>query len=321
MARDVNGVYSQDRRLMNFARQLGSLPEAYIALSVCPSMDVEKEVFKYYVFSRDDERAPGNTLRGPASPAHMVDFGLSTATGTAFEYALETELSEEEVEWSDGALSPEEDATISLNRQKALDTEIRFRDEIDATGDHAASHSTTLAGTSQWSDYSNSTPLSDVSTGVTQIISATGRRPTHGWMSYEVFVKLQYHPDILNAIKYTGVGVATLDHMKTLFQVPNLFVGEAVYNSAKEGQTDVSAFVWGKDFFLGVVGQTLGRRDFTFGRHASRPVVKSGGQRDVTERTENDRNLTRCVRRRYSDTFLDVGMAVGGTYMIENAVA
>lgn len=325
MPRNLDNVYSSDERLTAFSLYLGNMPEDFIALQVCPEYPVDRELFKYYKHNLDAARTPpaDGFLRGPGSPAHIVDFSLTTASGTAFEYAVETDIHDEERQWSDPGLDPEQDATAHLNEQRLLDTEIRFRNAVDATTDHHSGNSTTLSGTSQWSDYTNSTPLTDVSDGHVAIYNDIGRPANVAWTRFDVIQKLLWHPDILSALGRADTMMATLEDLRRLFQVDMLYVARSRVNAAKEGAADSMGAVWGKDFYLAYVNPNPSRRSLTFGWHAVRPVANSTLS-DVTEtRRIDDREtaLTDAIRRRYSGTFNDVAMGSGATYFIEDCIA
>lgn len=59
----------------------------------------------------------------------------------------------------------------------------------------------TLSGTSQWSDYTNSNPVTAIDTGKETVRAASGKNPNSIFMSRPVFNKLKRHPKILELFK------------------------------------------------------------------------------------------------------------------------
>ena len=99
----------------------------------------------------------------------------------------------------------------------------------------------------QWNDYTNSAPMLCASYAKGKIHSNSGVTSKISLIvGYDVWTQLENHPDVLELIKYTQMGVVTQDIVAKAMQIDNLYVGRASYNSANEGQTATLASVWGK---------------------------------------------------------------------------
>jgi len=195
-----------------------------------------------------------------------------------------------------------------LNQEKAL---------ADYMSDTAnLTNNVTLAGTDQWSDYTNSTPLEDIDAGITDMMTTVGQRPNVAWMGFEVFRKLKSHPDVREQVKYTNGGQlsdsAFITFLKDFFQLKEVWVGTAIYDSADEGQTASLAQVWGKHFWLAVqtdrptlMGSTLGYTFYDVDR-----IVD-------TYREEPKVSDVMRVRYSYDQNVMDALLV----YFIKNAVA
>lgn len=107
--------------------------------------------------------------------------------------------------------------------------------------------------TIQWNDDANGDPISDVLLGQTTILQNTGFKPNILVLTWPVYQTLRKHPLIVDRIKYTTptfTGTITTALLAELFDVEEVLVSEAVYNSAAQGQTAVMAFAAGKTALL-----------------------------------------------------------------------
>jgi len=172
---------------------------------------------------------------------------------------------------------------------------------------------TTLSGTSQWSDYSNSDPIADVRTARTTIHSATFKKPNTMILGKQVFDMLAEHPQIIERIKYSQLGVVTEELLARIFQVEKVLVGEAGSNSAVEGQTDSLSYVWGKHAVLAYIAPKVGIKTLTLA------VTFTYGEREVKRWYEQDREGTYV--RVGKDNYVQKIVAAGAGYLIKNAIA
>lgn len=195
-----------------------------------------KEGFKLYA----SQRAPGeNTKR--------VRFGYAGGPYALLDYSLEgmvpMEIEEEAangpgIDLGSGAVN-EVQAIMALRLEKAA------ADIARTAGSYAASNKVTLSGTSQWSDYSGtSDPVANISTAISAVRAATGKRPNTVAMGALVMEKLKNHPVVIDRIKYTGRDVATPELLAALFGVSRVVSGDAIYS---DDAGSVFTDVWGKD--------------------------------------------------------------------------
>ena len=126
-------------------------------------------------------------------------------------------------------------------------------------------YSTTLSGTSQWSDYANSDPVTAVENARVQITQTVATQPNTFAASLPVYVILRQHPLIIDRFKYTELpsGYPSTTQLASVFGVKNFWVMETLYDTAAEGLSTAPAaatnpasnttslsFVWGKNAVL-----------------------------------------------------------------------
>lgn len=237
--------------------------ETYIADRILPTLRVSKETGKYYIYDKSNLRVD-QTDRAAGSPSNEVGYSLSlSGVFTCSDHALKGFVADEVQDQAEAALNPLVDETEIITEKMMLDREVKAAALLLSTSN--ISQNTTLSGTSQWSDYSNSDPIGDIRTARTTIHAATFKKPNKMVIGKQVFDILVDHPQIIERVKYSQLGILTLDLLARLFQVDEVIVGEAGKNTANEGQTDALAYVWGKDALLAYVAPTVALKQVTFG--------------------------------------------------------
>lgn len=238
--------------------------EDYIGTQLMPIVPVQKESDKYVLYGTGNFRNP-ETLRANKGEANESEYTiLGRDAYSCDEHALKDYVTDRDRAQADDPLSPEMDVTLELTDQIQLDHEIRVATQVTTAANYDTGHFTTLSGTSQWSDFANSDPLKDIRTGFTKILSVTGKKPNLAWMGWDVWDKLQDHPDILARTKTIGKDV-TLGRIAEMIGVEKVIVGSAVKIVAVVGVTAAPAFVWGKDFGLMYTTPRPGIRQVSYG--------------------------------------------------------
>lgn len=92
----------------------------------------------------------------------------------------------------------------------------------------------TLAGSSQWSN-GGGDPIQDVERGKEVVRSRVGIRPNTITMGASVYASLKFHPKLQEALGSNERKLITLEHLKALFGVQDIFIGEALANAGTFG--------------------------------------------------------------------------------------
>ncbi|HMD96491.1 MAG TPA: major capsid protein [Terriglobia bacterium] len=239
---------------------VGYKNDDYYAERLFPPVPVQKQSGRYWVFGRERFR-PYETIRHAGAEAREIaPWSLSNNTYFCDDHSLKDKISDEEVANASGT---DLDITTTENLTDALLLDLEIRVATLVFG--GAVPSMTLSGTSQWSDYINSDPVSAVEAQKTTIKKAVGKTPNTLAVSYPVFATLRQHPRIIDRFKYTQVGVLDEDCLKTAFGVDNFWVMGAEFDTATEGQAPALDFVWGKTALLAYVVPEPRRREVTLG--------------------------------------------------------
>jgi hypothetical protein len=286
--------------------------EQYISESIMPVIKVKERSGKFAKYAKDNLRVEDNAERAPGTRARTFDYNVSQGTYTVTEKAMEKIVPDEFVNNADDPYDPKRDATMFCVDKIWLLQETALADTMADTS--VITQNTTLAGISQWSDFANSDPFTDIDTARTTIKQTTAKHPNTAVFGYETWQKFVQHPDVVDRVKY--VGMTGMDALKRavadLLQVQNVWIGDAVKNTANDAATDSLSFVWGKHFWLLYVAPRPSLMMPTFGY-----TMKDLDRVVETYREESRVGDVVRVRDSYDQTIVDVELA----YLIEDAVA
>jgi hypothetical protein len=233
-----------------------------IADLVMPVVPVKKESDIYYKYTRA-WKLP-QSKRAAGAEANEVEWNVSTDTYQCEEYALKDLIPDRVRNNADNPLNMDVDTTENLVELIQLGREKRVADVVFATGTYGTQTSA-LSGTNQWDDYAGSDPIGDVRDAKAVVHAASGKMPNTMIIGFEAYLKLLDHPDILERIKYTQKGLITADLLASLFEVDNLLVGKALYDSTQEGVAESLGYVWGKNVALIYAEKSPGLKKVSFG--------------------------------------------------------
>lgn len=240
----------------------------FVADRVFPNVPVSKQSDRYYTydrgfFNRDEmkERAPGAESAGSG---YDLD---NTPTYFAITYAYHHDVPDPVRANSDSVIDPDRDSTMLVTQKGLIKREKTWVAKYFAssiwTSDFAGVAGVPVGNqVKQWSDAA-STPIEDIRTAKTTVLERTGFEPNVLVIGRRVFDKLIDHPDIVDRVKYgqtAGSGPANIDveELKRLLKINNILVMNAIENTAKEGQTNVHAFIGGKKALLAYAAPTPG---------------------------------------------------------------
>lgn len=289
----------------------------YIAEQLFPVVTVDKPTGKYWAYNKDNLRAGGTNidLRTGRSKTAEITFGKSLKDfGPLQEHALKDFISLDEYRFTDSPLNIETDVVDNLNEVMLLSEEISLATMLRSTS--IITQNTTLSGTSQWSDYANSSPFVDIKAAILQARANSFKAPNTITFSQDVWLQLVDHPDLLDRIKWANLGVVTEADFLRLFApygITRVLVGKAMYDTVTEGQTSVIGSVWGKDVLLSYTTSTPGLRTVNGGY-----TLRLRDGKYVDKWDESDPKGTFVRNNDYYDQML---FASELFFLIKNAVA
>jgi hypothetical protein len=240
---------------------VGRRPEGFIADQLMPTTLVSKQSDIYYKFLhlewfRDQDR--DLTLRAPGTEAKKRHITVTSDTYFTPNYALSTDWPVEDQVNADEVLQWAESQALALTDWLMLDWERRV--EILCVNTTNVGTVSTVA--SQWSDHTNSSPLSDLNTKVENFRQRTGVKANTMIMPQQVLTELRLN-DQLRDVLFGQVqgGLATADQIGALVDIQNVLVPMSLVNTAAEAdpQTGTLANIWGNHLWIAKIDTLQGR--------------------------------------------------------------
>lgn len=259
-ARDVH----VDVPLSNIAVEAFSSGD-FVGAQLFPVIDVRKQSDKYYTIARNAWlRTPSTTLRAPKTSPGRVEFEVSSDSYFADNFALASDNAHEVIANADDPIQLRARTTRFLVDMLMRDQEQRIANLVTSISNIGSG--VILTGTAKWSNYANSDPVADVTTGHAFIRSNTGMRANTALLDDDTYQTLRRHPVLLDMYKYTQGGLVNDAELKSVFRVENLIVSNAIRNAAKENAAASLVNIWGNNFLLCHINPAnAGMRTATFG--------------------------------------------------------
>jgi hypothetical protein len=183
---------------------------------------------------------------------------------------LSTDFDFETLANADTALDIRRGASEMLTHNLLIDREKRFMSTFFGTSiwtteytGVANADNDTAAEVTQWDDYTNSTPIVDVTTARRAMqVASGGFKPNKMVVTRDVHDTLVNHPDVLARINggatVTNTALVTQAKLAEIFEVAEYYIVDAIENTAKEGLSESLAFVATKKAALYYAPQSAG---------------------------------------------------------------
>lgn len=231
---------------------------AYIANKIFPMVPVQHQTDVYFVWSKADFFRDEAQLRADATESAGSGVNLTTQSYSAKVWALHQDIGAQVRSNADPAVDVDVVATRQLMQKMLIRRDRVFVSKYmtttvwgtDITGVASAP---TAGQTIQWNDDANSDPFTDIATGQTTVLQNTGFLPNVLLITWPVYQALRKHPLVIDRIKYSNpafAGTITPALLAEAFDIEEVVVSKAVYNSAAQGATTNMQFVAGKSALL-----------------------------------------------------------------------
>jgi len=225
----------------------------YIASEMFPEVPVKKDSDLYRVYDRDF-RLP-ETIRSNKGVAREASFNVTTSSYILAQHSLKDYVSDRDAENYD--ISDLRADTVEYLTDKIL---LRMEYEVaqlfvnqTSTGNTNASWSlaVSLSSAQQWSlDTVTSNPIPQMDTAATVVLENSGQVVNYAMLPHRCLIAAKNHTSVIDRIKYTSADI-TPAMIAGLFDVPQLLVGKAVYDTAQEGLAATITPLWGDNVFVG----------------------------------------------------------------------
>lgn len=285
-----------------------------IADKVLPRVRVGKQEFKYAKVTLADGFTQVDDRVGRKSQPNQVSFTSTEVTDSTSDHALDDPVPQADIENAAPNQDPLGDSVQFTTNLIELNREVRTANLVFDPNQYGAANKSTLAGTSQWSDFANSDPVSAVLVALDSMVM----RGNILVLGRAVATKLFTHPKVCKAIfgNNTDAGIVNRAQLAALFELDEVVVGEGWVNTAKKGQPVNMQRVWGKHASL-IYRDSLAdaSRGTTFG------FTAQFGDRIAGAVEDRDIGMRGGQRTRVGESVKEVITAPDLGYLFQSAVA
>lgn len=249
-----------DQPLSNLTLAYAQEQTNFIADKVFPTVGVQRQSDKYYTYDRANMNRSGDVKKlAPRTEVNRIGMTISNDSYFADVFGLGMDFDEQTLANEDAVLEIRAAGAQTLTTRLLIHREEQFADSFFSAGIWATDNTPS----NLWSDYTNSTPLTDVTTARrTMQLGSGGFKPNTMVVGKEVRDILVNHPDVLARLNggatVTNTALITDAKLAEIFEVENFYVMEAVKNGAAEGLAESNAFIGGKNALLVHTPRTSG---------------------------------------------------------------
>lgn len=240
----------------------------FVASRMFPNIPVLKQSDRYYIYNRGDFNRDEMRVRAPGTESAGSGYDLdNTPTYYCPVWAFHKDVDDQVRSNSDSVLNADRDATIFVTQKALIRRERDFAASAMQPGIWANSKIGVNSGVNPatefliWND-ANSDPITDIRTAIRTVLESTGFEPNKLVLGKAVYDALVDHPDIIDRVKYGQTPGAPAEvnssTLAQLFDLQEVLVSKAIYNSANKGAAEVSQFISGNHALLAYVAPNPG---------------------------------------------------------------
>lgn len=315
-----------DQPLTNLTIAYVQSQENFIADKVFPVVGVQKQSDKYYIYDRANMNRTGDVKAlAPRTEVNRIGQEISNDSYYADVYGLGMDFDQQTLANEDAALDVRSSGAATLVNRLMIHREEQFADTFFASGIWGTDNTPS----NLWSDYTNSTPIKNVTDARrTMQLKSGGFKPNTMVVGKEVRDTLINHPDILARLNggatVTNTALITNAKLAEIFEVENFYVMEAVKNSSVEGVAESNAFIGGKNALLAHVAPNAGLMTPMAGATFAWNTLEGVNNLGVTVESFSDDALKRMQIAEHIQVKMSYDMKVTGAdlgYFFEAVIA
>lgn len=291
-------------------------PDGYISEEIFPFIGVTQKTGKLGKYGLSHVRIETSYVGGRGAYRRVEPI---TRTSTSYEvqsHGLEGIVTKDDYRNVEQPFDAEVDESLGLAAQLWVEKEKVLADALADTS--VVTQNVTLSGSAQFSDYDNSDPVGKFTTARKAVKDGCGKAPDTAWMDWRTKNVIKFHPQLLDLLgfKYSRPGGLNDEELAKALDVKRVLIADADYNSAKEGQTDSLAAIWGKHIWFGVCPEQAAVRQVSAGYRLG---FKSGSPRKIYKYAIN--NPPESTGILCEDEYAFLVSNAGALYVIKSAIA
>ncbi len=250
------------------------IPENLISEKVLPTVEAAQDSGILGYYGKNHLRLE-NSVTGGRGRARKVEAIVRNVDKTFLiqPHELQGEVTESDYRNVELPFDAEKDETLGLTTLIAIEKEYLFATAVQNSS--IITNNITLAGTSKFSDYANSNPVKVVKDAQNAVLTACGSMPNKAIVPALVANTLRYHPQVLSNLGFqqNRAGQLSNEEIAKFLGVAEIYIPDAAYNSAKEGQADSMSQIFGNHITFLVAPKQASKYQVSFGYYIKRSGV------------------------------------------------
>lgn len=305
-----------DQALTNLSLAIFNDNADYISEQMLPSVPVNKRSDLYFIYGKEHLRVRESRVR-PGALADELEYTLSRGNFQCEMRGRRHLVLDEDRQAEDDPLSAEMDAAQILAEAMKLIREWDTSQYLTSSAN--LPNYTALGGTSQWSDYVNSTPLTDIKTARSSVRINVLKPANIMMLPYDVGLTLVEHPSIKDLVKYTDPNALTEAGLPPVIRGLRIIETAGAYDSSTEGRSFTAASLWGKNVIIAYVSPNPGRKTISLGYTFVAPDATTSARGLATRQYREEARRGDWIE---SNITFDLRVvASGAAYLYQTAIA
>ncbi|MDR1709661.1 MAG: hypothetical protein LBS70_08085 [Candidatus Accumulibacter sp.] len=296
-----------DPVLTNLAR--GYHNAQFVAEALFPTVLVDKEGVIVPLFGKEAFRLWDTERAIRAASNVMTPDGIDTLDVVLREHDLAYPVDYRES--AESRFDIEARAAIRVKDAIDLKREYSTAQLAQAPASYPSGSKVALSGASQWSN-NGGDPVQTVEDGKEVVRGKIGVRPNTMIMGAAAYATLKFHEKLQEALGANERKLITVEHLKALFGMPHIAVGEAL--AGDDGVSDI----WGDNVILAYVPAARAGSERNYDEPSFGYTLRRRGMPE-TDRYDADGGKVRYVR--HTDIYKSVIVGADAGYLISDVAA
>lgn len=238
---DIAGEMRVDQYLTNFSVSYRQDEANFVAGFASTPIPVMNESAKYAIYPAGYFWRDEAEVRPLGGRPVQVGYRVENGTYLAEEWGLEHTIDDRQRRNAAAPYNLDEAGTTLLESKMMIREERIWCEKFFKPGIWTYDY----VGGTDFTPFNDdaSTPIAFIDQVKTAMARGTGKMPNTLVLGANVANALRSNADIVDRVKYTQRGIASLDILAALFEVERVKVARAVYNAAAEGADDDFDFI------------------------------------------------------------------------------
>ena len=280
----------------------------FIGEFLFPLVTVDQEGVIIPLFGKDSFKVYDTERAVRAASNVMVPNGASELDVVLREHDLAYPIDYREQ--AESMFDEESKAARATQDAISLRREIACASLAQSPATYLAGAKVTLAGPAKWAA-GGGDPVADIEAGKEVVRSRIGRRPNTITMGAAAYQALKFHPKLQAALGANEQKLITLEHLRALLGVDDIYIGEAL-----AGATN-TADVWGDNVVLAYVAKPAADRKSDYDEPSFGYTLRRKGMPEV-DKYPGMGGKVQFVR--FTDIYKPVVVGADAGYLISDLV-